>query len=132
MLVNAYGLSPAQFAVADGCGLSRGNRIAPAALVTLLRRLAEGPGAQGFLDSLAVSGVDGTLRERLESHPRRVLGKTGTINGVATLAGYVLDRQGRPAVAFAILCNNTREGSGPAKALQDALLADWISLIDGQ
>jgi D-alanyl-D-alanine carboxypeptidase len=96
----------------------------------LLAGLAARADRDVAFSSLSVSGVDGTLDDRLTEAPYRgrVLGKTGYIAGVSCLSGYVLDRAGRPAVAFAVLVNRCR-GSAHAKRLQDSVcraLVDWL------
>ena len=75
--------------------------------------------------SLAVAGVDGTMRKRLRRGPLagRAYVKTGSLKGVRAIAGYVLDRHGkRWAVVFMI---NHRGIAWQAKSMQDALLG-WV------
>lgn len=115
-------------AARDGSGLSSSNRVSPAAMTKVLAGLAGGKGAGVFLESLPISGVDGTLVRRLRNSPcrGRVRAKTGYIAGVCCLSGYVLDKAGRPAVAFSVLVNGTNSG---AKSLQDSIadaLARWV------
>ena len=88
----------------DGSGLSRKNLVTPHALVELLVAMS---GEPAFVDSLPVSGVNGTMRYRLTEGglARRVRAKTGTLDGVAALSGYVTTNSGRQ-VAFSILANN--------------------------
>ena len=112
------GIAADSFTVEDGSGLSRGNRMAPRALATLLARMARHKEGGSYIASLAVAGADGsTLHGRLkdpalEGH---VYAKTGTIAGVSALSGYVLAGPGDPrrGVAFVVLCNHL---SGPAHA----------------
>jgi len=129
-LSQAYGVPAEQVAAADGSGLSPTNRISPRAMTGLLAGLAARADRDVALSSLSVCGVDGTLDDRLTEAPYRgrVLGKTGYIAGVSCLSGYVLDRAGQPAVAFAVLVNRCR-GSAHAKRLQDSVcraLVDWL------
>lgn len=126
VLVEKYGLPADQFTVSDGCGLSRRNRLSPMAVSLLLRRLAQGEHAKVFVPTLAIIGVDGSLSRRLIACSGRFIGKTGTMAGVSTLAGYILDTQGRPAVAAAIFCNDPPGGTGRARQVQDALIARWV------
>ena len=121
-LAKTFGLQADQLAVADGGGLSRGNRVTAAAMTKLLAQLATYPDARILLNSLSVAGVDGTLRKRLrgEKYKSRVIAKTGRIQGVSCLSGYVLDDQGRVAVAFSILINRLPgRAKQSAKVLQD-------------
>ena len=82
-----------QFRVDDGSGLSRENRLSASAAVRVLTYMFKRDAATAamFRSSLAVSGVDGSLRNRLKTPDvkGRIFAKTGYIAGVRTLAGYV-------------------------------------------
>ncbi len=132
VLTGVYGVPAEQITVADGSGMSRNNRLSAAAAVTVLRKLARGPHGRTFMASLPISGVDGSLTKRLTRHTGRVVAKTGTLSGTAALAGYILDAAGEPAIAFAVLCNHTRGGNYEARAVIDALVEDWIGVVDSQ
>jgi len=114
-LAKAYQLRPEQFTISDGGGLSRKNAVTPGAITQILSGVLKRKDANTFLDSLPVSGVDGTMEHRLSRLPYqgRVLGKTGYVAGVSTLSGYILDGAGRPAYAFSVLVNKI---AGPAEA----------------
>ncbi|MDR1424745.1 MAG: D-alanyl-D-alanine carboxypeptidase/D-alanyl-D-alanine-endopeptidase [Azoarcus sp.] len=108
----------------NGAGLSRAARIRADTLGTLLVRAWQRPWMPEFLASLPILGRDGTTRRRLVDSPARGYAhlKTGTINDVKTVAGYVLDHQGRRH-AVVMLVNHPEAGkSGPS---QDALL-EWV------
>jgi len=122
-LAEHFGLKAAGLVVRDGGGLSRKNRVTAGGLTKVLVALAKRKDAAVFLASLPVAGVDGTLRRRMTKGPcrGRIRAKTGYIAGVSCLSGYALDPAGKPAMAFAILVNNLRGGSHPAKKLQDDL-----------
>ncbi len=128
-----YGLEDGQFVVGDGSGLSRANRVTPEAITSLLAQIARRQDARVFLDSLAVSGADGTLRRRLSDEPyrRRVLGKTGYIAGVSALSGYVLDGEGEPALAFSMLLNDVKSPRR-ARAFQDSVCRMLVDYVDAQ
>ncbi len=98
----------------DGSGLSTKNRLTAGVLAELLHRMDQDPLRGPVLyDSLAVSGVSGTLRKRMQSLKGRVRGKTGTLNDVRAraLAGFV-DRSGKPGsdAVFAIILNGRGAG----------------------
>jgi PBP4 family serine-type D-alanyl-D-alanine carboxypeptidase len=113
------GIPAGKFTIDDGSGLSRKNEISAGHLVTLLRAAAAGPGAREFVGSLAVAGIDGTLRKRLHAPPYKgaVRAKTGHINGVSTLSGYARSKRG--PIAFSILTNGRVAGVG--NRFQDAV-----------
>lgn len=125
-----FNLDAKDLVVRDGSGLSRKNRITPAAMAKLLARLAERKDAAVLLESLAISGQDGTLRRRFTEPAYRgqILAKTGSLAGVSCLSGYVKGNSDRPAMAFAILINDIPGGKTyRARHLQDSicrLLAD--------
>lgn len=108
------GVDKKQAILVNGSGLSRDSKIAPSVLTAVLVDMARDPkvGAE-FVASLSIAGVDGTLWRRLRDQPSRMRGKTGTLDGVHCLAGY-LDADGGRRYAFAFLTNwknNTRVSS---------------------
>jgi D-alanyl-D-alanine carboxypeptidase/D-alanyl-D-alanine-endopeptidase (penicillin-binding protein 4) len=107
----------------DGSGLTRQNRVSPAAVVRLLQGLdADTTLAPVVRASLAQAGRSGTLARRMRGTDAvgRCAGKTGTIIGVSALAGYCTTRSGRE-VAFAILQNNG--DTYGSRAFQDRFVA---------
>jgi len=109
----------------DGCGLARENKASPESLVALLAYMRKHRHGKAFVESLAVAGVSGTLKERMESTGGRVRAKTGTIGGVSSLSGYVESPLGETFI-FSVVANDWRHGS--PRELQDALgelMASW-------
>jgi D-alanyl-D-alanine carboxypeptidase/D-alanyl-D-alanine-endopeptidase (penicillin-binding protein 4) len=103
--------------IADGSGLSSLDRMTPKALVTILQRgWADREIRPVLFGALPVSGRDGTLEDRMARPPARgnVRAKTGTLNGVSALSGYVRERY-----AFAVLVNAPSLSSWAAHAAQD-------------
>lgn len=128
------GPSAAPFAVSDGSGLSKANRVTADGLTRWLAVLAEHPAAgRIFADSLAVGGRTGTVRKRMrdiDASRATVQCKTGYIDGVSCLSGYVTAPDGR-RYAFSVLANGLTEPNavGKAKQLQDRvakILADEL------
>jgi D-alanyl-D-alanine carboxypeptidase/D-alanyl-D-alanine-endopeptidase (penicillin-binding protein 4) len=109
---------------ADGSGLSRHSLIAPRATIKLLRHMAKSPRFETFLASLPVAGVDGTLDERLTGSAirGRVRAKTGTMEHVNALSGYV-DLPSGERLAFSIVGNKH-----PMKTREGAAIVDRIVL----
>ena len=88
-----------------------------------------------ILESLPFSGIDGGLRKRMKSPPYRgrAAAKTGYVDGVSCLSGYVLDGESRPAIAFSVLVNNVPLGKARrAKRLQDELCKLMVDSIDAE
>lgn len=128
------GIGRGDYSLADGSGMSRNNRFTPRQLTTLLRHMYFHRDGRAFMQSLAYSGeseldppwMSSSLSERLDEaqYRRNVLAKTGGLNGVSTLSGYVKARSGR-IYAFSILCNSARE-RWRAKRAQDELIRTLV------
>ncbi|MFG2194823.1 D-alanyl-D-alanine carboxypeptidase/D-alanyl-D-alanine-endopeptidase [Streptomyces sp. NPDC048639] len=106
---------------ADGSGLSRDDKVSAGLLAQLLVRAAdtERPALRPVLTGLPVAGFSGTLRSRYADAPTgtgMVRAKTGTLTGVNTLAGTVVDADGR-LLAFAFMTSDAVD----AKAAQSVL-----------
>jgi D-alanyl-D-alanine carboxypeptidase/D-alanyl-D-alanine-endopeptidase (penicillin-binding protein 4) len=104
------GVKPDTWKLEDGSGLSRSDVLSPHGLVGLLVAMDRHPYARAFRDSLAVGGVDGTLKSRMRGTPAegRVRAKTGTLHLAQALAGYVTT-QGGDSLAFALMVNHATE-----------------------
>lgn len=122
--LDAQGLGIPELRIDNGSGLSRHERISAAGLAQVLISAAASPVADLIRGSMPVVGVDGTMRSRLAGDP--VAGnawiKTGSLNDVRAIAGYVNASSGR-RYAVVLLINGPRaEISQPA---QDAVLR-WV------
>lgn len=121
-LINDIGFNPNNFVIADGSGLSHDNRVSPELEVALLRYARKDDSIYPVLyENLPIAGVDGTLESRMKdtSAYKNVRAKTGTINGVITLAGYCTSANNHE-LAFAIMLNDI-SSQLTAKALEDEL-----------
>ncbi len=100
------GVPEGQCTLVDASGLSMADLVTPRALTALLTHMYRPEYREAWMSLLPVGGEDGTLRQRFTSLPPsvRVVAKTGTMNHVSTLAGYV--RTGDRDFGFAILVNN--------------------------
>lgn len=117
------GLIFPELVLENGAGLSRVERISAEHLGALLVSAYHSPVMPELMASLPIYGVDGTLKSRKDSplYGRAHL-KTGSLDGVRTIAGYVLDAKGRRWV-MVVLANG--ENAGATKPAHDALLT-WI------
>jgi D-alanyl-D-alanine carboxypeptidase/D-alanyl-D-alanine-endopeptidase (penicillin-binding protein 4) len=118
------GLRSPELVIDNGSGLSRQERISPASLAKVLADAARSDQAAIFLDSLPVVGVDGTMKARMRGEPieGRARIKTGSLNDVRSIAGYVEAASGR-RYAVVMLVNGPRAAG--SSAAQDALLR-WV------
>ncbi len=115
--LDGLGIGQEDVVLVNGSGLSRESRIAPSVLTAVLVDMARDPKtAPEFQASLAIGGTDGTLWSRLREDPGRLRGKTGTLDDVVCLTGYLDGANGR-RYAFAWLVNDT---GGRQQAVRDA------------
>jgi len=110
-LVNA-GIDDGEFFFYDGSGMSPADKISPHAFTRLLAYASHQPWGAEWKSTFPVAGVDGTLDTRFKDSPLkgRMWAKTGTLNEVNTLSGYVAAASGR-TIAFSILVNSRYPGS---------------------
>ncbi|MEW5888856.1 MAG: D-alanyl-D-alanine carboxypeptidase/D-alanyl-D-alanine endopeptidase [Pseudomonadota bacterium] len=115
------GLSFPELVLDNGSGLSRAARISADSLARLLVAAYRSPVMPEFIASLPVVAVDGTMKKRVTD--KSVAGhahiKSGTLEGVRAIAGYVLDRRGRRQVVVFLVNHANAAAAQPA---QDALL----------
>lgn len=104
----------------NGAGLSRDERISAEGMGRLLLAAWKSPVMPELMGSLPIAGTDGTLRKRLGDSPAagRAHLKTGYIEGVRAIAGYVQDRSGQRWVVVGFLNDaQMKNGSRPLDAL---------------
>ena len=120
------GLGDAGLYLDNGSGLSRDTRVSAGGLGEMLLQAWAHPLMPEFISSLALSGTDGTLRNRFRgtSMAGQMHIKTGRLDDVYSIAGYVQARSGRRYVVVSIH-NDDSVHQGPGKELQDALLR-WV------
>ena len=113
----------------NGSGLSRRERVTARGLVQLLLAADRSAVREDFASSLAVAAVDGTVERRFDagSAAGQALLKTGTLEGVRAIAGYVLDAQGRRFAVAAIVNDRSAPQSGHAFGQ----LVQWVHASAG-
>ncbi|MFI6849789.1 D-alanyl-D-alanine carboxypeptidase/D-alanyl-D-alanine-endopeptidase [Kitasatospora sp. NPDC050467] len=123
------GVPTAGVVLNDGSGLHQGNAIPPAVLVQLLSLAAseQHPTLRPVLTGLPIAGFTGTLGKRFGSGSGAaeaaglVRAKTGSLSGVNTLAGTVVDAEGR-LLSFAVM-TRTNAPADTARAAMDRIVA---------
>lgn len=103
----------------DGSGLDRADRLTANLLTALLVKAGDPdrPELRPVLTGLPVAGFTGTLTSRYTDGAAGVVrAKTGTLTGVNTLAGTVVDQDGR-LLAFAFLTADTTDPGAAQSAL---------------
>jgi D-alanyl-D-alanine carboxypeptidase/D-alanyl-D-alanine-endopeptidase (penicillin-binding protein 4) len=112
--------------MSNGAGLSRDTRITPTLLNAILRKAWTSPYMPEYAASLPINGMDGTMRQRLRGRDLsgRMHIKTGTLDEVSAIAGYVYSRNNKVYVVTGML-NHELADRGPGVELMDALLT-WV------
>ena len=114
-----FGIDPDKIEVADGSGLSKQNRVTAKAIADLLMKIRNDPKYVSVYEGLPIGGVSGTLQKRfLTTAPQAVglvRGKTGTLSGTVSLAGYV-DSEDRQYIFVAIADKIPRRYSASERA----------------
>lgn len=120
ILAKHAGMSASGLRILDGSGLSKDNLATSQQMMQILD-FAYHHAAHNFMQSLPISGVDGTLKNRMKHIPRKIRAKTGTISGVVSLAGYAstLDKE---QLAFVIMINGNKNMGWRYKSLEDQIV----------
>lgn len=116
---------PEEYAFSDGSGLSRQNLVSPRAMVKLLRYAARQAWGAEFMNSLPVGGLDGTLALRFKTLPPGAMlrAKTGSLDHVNTLSGYLTTSKGSQLV-FSIMATNHTLTNKKANEIVDEIVRE--------
>jgi D-alanyl-D-alanine carboxypeptidase/D-alanyl-D-alanine-endopeptidase (penicillin-binding protein 4) len=122
--LRGQGLVDGDIRVDVGSGQSREERGRPRAMVQLLCNAWRTKGAQAFVDSLPIAGVDGTLVNRMRDGLARgqAFLKTGTLSDTRALAGYV---RGRSGTVYAVTAIVNHPDAARARPALDAFIG-WV------
>ena len=121
-----HGMDFEELRIDNGAGLSRDSRVTARHLGNMLRYAYESPYMPEYLSSLSLSGLDGTLSRRFQDGSLTGLAhmKTGSLDHVSAVAGYLQSRSGRRFIVVALL-NHTDIHRGPGEEVQEMLLR-WL------
>lgn len=111
------------FEIVEGSGLSRYNSVNSDLYVRLLKYMYdEEKTFDYFYSSLAIAGIDGTLKNRMigTEAEKNVHAKTGTLNSVSSLAGYAVSRDNELLI-FYISMNGFGSSANGVRAKQDQI-----------
>ncbi len=110
----------------NGSGLSRTERVTAAGLADVLLAAYRSQYSPEFAASLPLAATDGTLKRRFRAPEMqgRLRMKTGSLEDVSALAGYVHAASGRTFVTVVIL-NHPTAAQGAGEAIQTALV-EWV------
>lgn len=118
------GIDAPELVLENGSGLSRRERIAAATMGRMLLAAFQSPLMPEFIASMPLAGFDGTMRKRLNGQGAAGHAhiKTGSLQEVRTLAGYVQAASGK---YYAVVCLINHRNASAGQAAQDALL-QWV------
>ena len=122
--MKSLGYFPHQYVALDGSGLSRGSRLTPAQIVSVLEDIYTDLSVYPeFITALGVMGLDGSVKKRMQKkkEARIVRVKTGTLNNVSALSGYFQSGDGE-RFAFSMLMNKLKCSNGHILDLQDKIV----------
>lgn len=112
----------------DGSGLSRNNVVTPISQVKFLANLMNEKYYKTFYESLPIGGQSGTLKRMFNSTGNgQIFAKTGTLNKVKTLAGYMKTNSGKTLV-FSLLINNYAGSVDQVKSKMEQILEPTLNL----
>ena len=122
-ILTENGINTKGIKLENGSGLSRSAKISARQMANLLVLAYRDAYMPEFLASLSLAGVDGTLANRFRRDDIRGRShlKTGTLDFVTAIAGYMLNRDGKRMV-IVIQQNGKKTGAGRGAKIQDALL----------
>ncbi len=128
-VLKSWDIADDSYVMADGSGLSRYNYVTSDALVRILAHMRADPKhVSAFADTLPVAGREGTLSRRLAGTPAegRVRAKTGTVDNVRAIAGYIDTASGETLI-FSIIANNFTIPSSVIDAAADRALIRLVT-----
>lgn len=120
------GIPAPELIIENGSGLSRNTRISAQTLMKLLKHILDSPLQPEFFSSLPLIGIDGTVKKRLNDviPPGSARVKTGIIDDVRSMAGYVKSKNNKNYIVVA-LQNYKGIQNTTGTLIQDALLK-WL------
>jgi D-alanyl-D-alanine carboxypeptidase/D-alanyl-D-alanine-endopeptidase (penicillin-binding protein 4) len=125
-VLGEHGIDTRGMVIANSAGLARETRISARQLAAVLAAGWNSPYMPEYVSSLSLVGLDGTMRSRLRGSPAvgRMHVKTGRLDGVSAVAGYVDAASGRRMLV--VLLINARDAHrGLGDELQNAFL-QWV------
>lgn len=125
LFLSQRGLDVSSLRMQNGAGLSRDERASADLLAGVLRAAYKSPFAPEFMASLSLGGLDGTTRGRFHRDSQVLMHvKTGRLDHVSALAGYVHAQNGKTYVLVAIM-NSEDAHRGPGQELEEAVVR-WV------
>jgi D-alanyl-D-alanine carboxypeptidase/D-alanyl-D-alanine-endopeptidase (penicillin-binding protein 4) len=127
--LHSVGVDDANVQLRNGSGLFDANRVSPTQLAEVLRAALRDPAIRDeYIAQLAVGGDDGTLERRIQvaGADRWVRAKTGTLDDVIALSGYVLSPDPGRTLVFSVLANGVRGHQAEARRMADRIATELV------
>ena len=123
--LSANGWRPGDYKFVNPSGFTHNNKMRPDRLGELLDKSKSFFGlAPEFMSGLPISGVDGTLKDRMGRSLRgKVRAKTGYLSGTVGLAGFVHPPDGTAPATFVLMYNGPAKHDWAVKELFDRMVA---------
>lgn len=128
--LTSLGIDRYSFEILEGSGLTRYNKVNSELYIKMLKNLYDDRFLfDYFMNSLAIAGKEGTLKKRMigTNAEGNVFAKTGTLNSVSALSGYVIDKDSEVLI-FYIVMNGFGGNANEMRAAQDdvcVVLSDY-------
>jgi serine-type D-Ala-D-Ala carboxypeptidase/endopeptidase (penicillin-binding protein 4) len=130
--LSAGGIPIEAVVIKNGSGLFDANRVTAETLALVLARMESRPEVFAeYLGQLAIYGTDGTLRRRMagDAQHGRIRAKTGTLDSVDALSGYVLRPGGQRPLVFSLVVSGASGGHGPVRQALDRAVFEWATAL---
>lgn len=127
------GVDLSKMVIKNGSGLFDANRLSAEVLVKVLALVQDNPRIyQDFVSHLAMGQTDGTMKRRMRQQEigARIRAKTGTLNDVDSLSGYVQRPGGRAPAAFSIIVVGAEGSHADVRNKVDELVLAWANLLE--
>ncbi len=116
--------------IVDGSGISRFDQVTVGAIAGLLEKMYfDVANFEDFYNSLSIAGVDGTLRHRMIGTfaQNNFHGKTGTLNGVSSISGYLTCENGDDLI-ISIFFEFTKGGASLHRDIQNSIIESLCNI----
>ena len=122
-VLEGMGVAKGSYVYVDASGLSRRNLVSAEILVKVLESMRKQPTFSQFYSTLAIAGIDGTMKNRLRKTAAEgnVRAKTGTISSASSISGYIKTADGE-MLAFSMIANNYPFSKATAEDAQNRAL----------
>jgi D-alanyl-D-alanine carboxypeptidase/D-alanyl-D-alanine-endopeptidase (penicillin-binding protein 4) len=120
---DSLGIGKDDLGIYDGSGLSHHNMATPLAIIRLFRKMYRSPNFEVYYESLAIPGIDRSVRKRLEGveFRERARTKTGSIVNVRDFSGYIDGPHTGRLFAFSMMVNSF--------SCESSYVEDWFDSV---